>query len=421
MRALRRGARNLWRNPIRAVLVSGIVAVAVAAAATLGAAARDLGARTDDLAGAWQNLIEVRAAGATGMGVGADALSEPALLEPAGQIAGVARVERYLFQRVSDPAQPVPIQVFVGMVPGQTPRVANHGEVGQPELVSGRWLRPADAGAPVAVVGQTYAQMYGLGVGDRFTVEAARVLAQDRVRPRARIQPVTLEVVGVFDADFTFGNAQVFLPLDVAQDAFDQPGRVTHLWVTAQSAAGVATIETDLRTAYGDIADVISGQRLVENFVGTLAQIQTTSVTSALFATIAGILVIAVTMALVSAERTREIGVLKTLGAPSSDLVRQFVAEATVLAASGAGAGLALFAAAGPTLGDALLAGRARDIPAMTALGEDPLSAIGVRATLDSTSLWVTAGLVVIAAALASLYPLWRAVRLSPAEAIRHG
>ncbi|MCZ6624096.1 MAG: hypothetical protein O7B35_07685, partial [Deltaproteobacteria bacterium] len=116
-------------------------------------------------------LLELRAAGATGMGVGVDALPED-FFEPARGVPDVVKVEKYLYQRMFDPNRAASISIVVGVGPGATLRLATHGELGKPKIIDGRDLSPQDKGKSVAVVGKAYADYYNLKAGDTFILRA---------------------------------------------------------------------------------------------------------------------------------------------------------------------------------------------------------------------------------------------------------
>jgi putative ABC transport system permease protein len=107
---------------------------------------------------------------------------------------------------------------------------------------------------------------------------------------------------------------------------------------------------------------------------------------------VVGIMLISVT------ERTREIGVRKALGARRSEILWQFLVEATTVTVIGAIVGLAMGA------GGALLLAAFTPVPAQI-----PLWAV-------SAALLAAA----ITGILFGLYPAWKAARLDPVEALRH-
>jgi putative ABC transport system permease protein len=420
MGAVRRGIKNVYRSQARAIVVILVLGLAVGASITLAQASAEIGTRVAEAAAVVGTLIEVRAAGATGMGVGVDALPEE-FFERARSVPNVALVEKYLLQRMQDPTKSASISIVVGVEPGTTLRVASHGEVGTPRLIAGRLFTPGDRGRPVAIIGTLYAQQYGLKLGDRFTLRAAQVLLQDRPDPNVVLEDAEAEVVGIFDSGFAFGNNQVFLPLDFAQRIFKQEARVTHIFVTAASTQAVAQVEDDLFEVFGGRADVISGQATAGSWAQALGGIRANGLLGAGVAFAVGALVTLFTMVLVTRERTREIGVLKAIGASNGDVARQFVAESLALTFLGGAVGLLVFAATGTRLAAAILgiAGSSLN-PATFMGGENPVSTLNVDLGVTWATVAYAFALVLLLGVVGSVYPAARAARMHPVEAIRH-
>jgi putative ABC transport system permease protein len=113
---------------------------------------------------------------------------------------------------------------------------------------------------------------------------------------------------------------------------------------------------------------------------------------------VVGGIVIMNIMLMAVAERTREIGIRKSLGARRRDILRQFLVEATTLATVGAGAGVGI--------GIALAAVVAATTPLPAAVA--PWS------ILVGVILGAGVGIV------AGVYPATRASRLDPIAALRH-
>jgi putative ABC transport system permease protein len=125
----------------------------------------------------------------------------------------------------------------------------------------------------------------------------------------------------------------------------------------------------------------------------------TTSIVIMLVPTIAlivGAIVIMNIMLVAVTERTKEIGIRKSLGARQTDILRQFIYEAATLSAIGGIIGLILAELIGLIITAILIPTR---IPLWAII-----LAIGV-----STGVGILAG----------LYPAWKAARLDPIEALR--
>jgi putative ABC transport system permease protein len=133
---------------------------------------------------------------------------------------------------------------------------------------------------------------------------------------------------------------------------------------------------------------------LWKNLTGTLAGAMVGFVS--IFLVIGGVVIMNVMLASVT-ERTREIGIRKSLGARTSDILSQFLVEASVMSAMGGMIGILLAWVL------AVILDKTTPLPMSV-----PLSAVGV-AILVSTAVGLFFG----------VYPARKAARLNPIEALR--
>jgi putative ABC transport system permease protein len=264
------------------------------------------------------------------------------------------------------------------------------------ELRAGRWFSAAenDDRASVAVVGPALATIDELEVGDT-------------VRAETLGGPVPLEVVGI-DSTMVGDGQALFVPIDTALSLTGR-GEPSWFWITTTSSntADIDRVATEIRETLdrGGYA-----YRVDERYIARNAERREDRTIVAIVLAL-GIPVVAMGMiGLVSAmttnivERTREIGILRSIGARSRDIRRVFLAEATVLVLLGWLTGIAV----GYLIARIIL--RAFN------------NAFNVSFALRYP-LWPIAAALVITLAIAMVVvrrPLRRAGRLSPSVALRY-
>jgi putative ABC transport system permease protein len=113
-------------------------------------------------------------------------------------------------------------------------------------------------------------------------------------------------------------------------------------------------------------------------------------------ALIVGAIVIMNIMLVAVTERTREIGIRKSLGARQSDILKQFISESATLSAIGGIIGLILAKLIGIIV-----------------------SALLLKTVIPWYAAVISIGVSALVGILAGLYPAWKAARLDPIEALR--
>ena len=249
-----------------------------------------------------------------------------------------------------------------------------------------------------------------------------------------------VEVVGLLTSasDAADTAADVYLPLDTAQELAGVEDVISTVYVQADSAASIDEVQTALAEELPD-ATVSSQSELAATVSGSLSN-ATALVTN--LGTWLSIIVLAVAVALAIlftisgiSRRTREIGTLKAIGWSNRRVVGQVAGESVVQALIGGAIGVVLGLAGvvaitllSPTISSAPATETTLDQGGPGGMGG--MGGFGAPLGQTSADIVLTAplspGIVLLALLLAisgglvaGAFGGWRAARLSPAEALR--
>ena len=233
-----------------------------------------------------------------------------------------------------------------------------------------------------------------------------------------------VRVVGIIEESTSRGpfegfgeSSRIYVPADpFYRTTIESPATGTEqrvypsLVVTASDARAVPDVrddaeayledESDAATLLPDdfVIEVQTNQDLRDRLNSLLTTLTGFVTGVALISLLVGSIGIANVMLVSVTERTREIGIVKTVGAQNRDVLGLFLVEAITLGAIGAILGTAIGFGAG------YLATYLLDLPFV--------------APLEWAAVAVVVGLVV--GALAGIYPAWNAARTDPIEALRY-
>lgn len=393
--AIGRGFINPFRNRARAVVVVVLLSIVTGLLALMVQASFASRAQVSGMEGRVRNLIELREAGAFGTGgfggdkpIGEEHFSMDTL-EAAMRIPNarhLARVDEYVYKPDIDPARKNAYAMIIGLNPGAALRAIGEVDYENARIIAGRSFRPENENARVAVVGQLYArQRLGIGEPSDAALAGRQVVFNG--------QP--FEVIGIYTTANDFGDNHVFIPIRAFRATFNPGKKLSKIFITVDSVANVERVVADLKSI--PEADVVTAPESVSTARVTLGTLAVASTYAAVLLFAIGAVLTVFVMILSTRERVREIGTLKALGASNREVVLQFLSEAFTLSALG-GAGALLLAA-----------------PLTAVVGR----VLGVPMEFDrDVVLLILAGSVVFAA-LGSIYPVIRGLRLSPIEAMR--
>lgn len=241
-------------------------------------------------------------------------------------------------------------------------------------IVRGRALRQAGE----VVVDSRLASAAGLAVGDRIELLGSR-----------------FDLVGISKEGI---GARIFLLMSELQSMLHQEERVSLFFVKCRSPsvvkATVAAIEADLK---GVRCQLLEG--FADDMARSMSGLQEfiSAITASVL--VVSLLVVALAMYMTILEKTREIGILKSLGASRRLIMGNIVLESVLLTVGGVVAGYLLTLAA---------------VAALRAWY--PLL------TVEIAPRWIAlaGGLGILSGLLGALYPAWFAARQDPVRALSH-
>ncbi|MFJ3381839.1 ABC transporter permease [Curtobacterium sp. NPDC090217] len=314
------------------------------------------------------------------------------------------------------------------------------GPLTSTEITKGRTFAAKDAGKDVVVLDASYAKSESKAVGDTLDIGGT-----------------TFTVIGIVSSTGSASTtgSNTYIPLDTAQSLADLDGKVTSIYVSAESSSDVSTIKTALQekltsatvSTESDLASSVSGSlATASNLVANLGTWLSILVLAAAF-----LIAVLFTISGVT-RRTREFGTLKAIGWSNGRITRQVAGESLVQGLIGGviGAvagliGILVVNVIAPTIsasaststrgaggGGGMPGGAATAAAGSGTTGGAPAGGFGgggastasttdvvLHAPVTVEVILLAIGLAILGGLIAGALGGWRASRLRPAEALR--
>ncbi len=398
-------ARPRARSALAVVAVALGVAAFLASASVADTVVRSARAHVNQLSGGADLAIE---ADETGLPLQAAVAARSVVGVRAAlpRVIGWARADGLTGSRV----------LVVGVDPmAEIDAVAESGGPGGADLRA----RPADALAfaagRAALVASGLAETLELTVGAELTL----------IGPNGSLSYPVVDIVADGRMAKAAGGRVVVLALPAAQAVLGRAGRIDRVDIfldsgsTSSSSSAPAVdpvrVTADLRAAVRAIAPRnvhVGPPRLVDSTAeDVMGTIDVAMRVGAVIALLIGVFLIHHTVAVGVAERRREIGILRAMGATRGQVLRVFAAEASVLGLTGGALGVVL----AYVLARGALEGFAGAVTSAY-FGTDP-ARVEVSPALAASGLLIG----VVVALVAAWAPASQAARLPPNDSIRRG
>lgn len=348
-------------------------------------------------------------------------------------------------QVLSDPNRDAVVR-RIGQVPGVvsvTPVIENQSLVraaGQTTGAVVRGIRPQDLGSMSYVydsltdeakrtfgqgayggdniiIGKALAEGMGLRVGDPITLYSPT--GADSAFGNLGGLEKTYRVGGVFTSGTAdFDRAFLFMPLEQAQLFFgkegvwdviemkiDQPDRVADLYPAVRAAAGPGGVVSDWRDRLAAFWGALKVERVAMSII------------LGLVVAIAALNIISGIVMLVK-NKTRDVAILRTVGASQMSMLRVFFVAGAAIGVAGTATGLFLGLVFCLNIGpiqhflEALLG--------VQLFNADVYMLDSIPALVDPGDVFWVAVWSLFMSCIASLLPSWRAAKMDPVEALRY-
>lgn len=277
-------------------------------------------------------------------------------------------------------------------------------------------LRTLEPGTRNIAIGSRLALKMGARVGDTLTI----INPQGRTTPFGTVpRQIGYTITGVFEVGiYDFDERMVIMPMQSAQTLLMMGDAITAIEVTTEDPDMVREIMDPLATSLSDRAVVTIWQEMNASLFEAL-QVERAAMALAL-----GIIVLVAAFNILSSlvmlvrSKTRDIAIMRTMGARRKSLLKIFVTTGSVIGIIGTFAGLSLgfillYFRQGIVGGIELLTGQQLWDPSIRFLTQLP-------AKVDSGEIIAIAAMGMGLSFLATLYPAWRAASTDPVEVLRY-
>ena len=281
-------------------------------------------------------------------------------------------------------------------------------------LVSGTL---ANFAAQRVVIGTEMARRLGVNVGEQITLTAP----EGKSTPFGTI-PRTgrFRIAGIFDVGmYEYNNGYIFMPLDAAQTFFQMPDNsVSALQLFAVDARNLGPVKKQVRRKLPAPLGVYDWREANDSFFNALKVER-----NVMFLILTLIILVAAfniisSMIMLVKDKTRDIAIMRTMGATRASMLRIFMLTGVTIGVLGT--------AVGAVLGIAF-AGNIEAIRAFlenltgTELFADEIYFLSrLPAEINWDEVAAVIAMTITLSVLATLYPAWRAARMDPVEALRN-
>ena len=426
--------RNIFRNRGRSMGVVAAVALAIGIFLILGSVSSSIVAYSNDVVNSVPNILVVQPQGGS-LGAGGNVIVAPGS-------PGYATLTASVISQISATPDVRSVQRMsissaalggTGGAPGKsgcangnsilaedttsTVKIVGANQVSgaaTPIITSGRTLNASDEDSTNVLVGQQYASDNNLAVGSQLSMYGQE-----------------FTVVGIYSGSGCDGDT-VVVPYPTAAKVLNIADPI-FVYAYVNSYSNVGGVYSALGSKLGPSYSVEDLSTADHNALqDAISSILTSSEIGEYAALAVGVAVVVVIMLLVTSRRTKEVGILKVLGYGNARILGLILVEALALSLLGLPLAIGFVLLFGPLIAQVLLGGIGNTSPYannpppsgahasnVTAGASNPFLQ-NVHFALTTSTIYLGIEITVAIGLIAALLPAVDALRLRPAEALRH-
>lgn len=333
---------------------------------------------------------------------------QQSIIEQVREITGVRGVTPYIYTQVMlSGGSGGSGAVLRGIDPataGEVLDLARHLKSGE---LADLATTPGERRPPGIILGKELAAQLGVGQGDRIKlISASGPLTPMGVLPKIR----ACQVVGIFETGmYEYDSSLAYLGLTSAQDFLELDDAIHGLEIKVDNIDRADRIALAVQTKLGPSYLVRDWMSMNRNIFSALRLEKTAlSVIMTLVMMVAAFNIVS-TLTMVVMEKTKDIAILKAMGATAGSIMRIFVYEGLIIGSAGTLLGVM------GGLGLCEILGRYQFIKLPDVY---PVTTLPVKVLpLDVTLIALAAVIITFAA---TIYPARQAARIDPAVALRY-
>ena len=318
-------------------------------------------------------------------------------------------------------ASPLIEQPLLGSFNGRVEAILIRGNIQEDlddlatKAISGDFAQ-LQPGASKVAIGVRLAENIGARVGDTITV----INPQGRSTPFGTMpRQIGYEVAAIFEVGvYDYDGAFVVMPMQDAQTLMLIGDAVSMIEVTVNDPDQVGEILEPVQRAVQGRA-VVNDWKTINSALFDALQVERAAMAFALsFMVLVAAFNILSSLVMLVRAKTRDIAIMRTMGATRQSLMKIFVTTGFTVGAIGTVIGLAL--------GFAILAGRQQIVQAIGALTAQDLwdpqyrFLTTIPSKVDGGEVTMIALLALGLSFLATLYPAWKAANTDPVQVLRY-